>query len=373
MHCQSKTMRVGIIGDALDRQYAGIHYFTKNLIRYLLIHDPDNEYFLFREKKGTEGFDCVEIVVPSRRNIPAYQSARLFWMIPKEAQKRGINVMIEPAHFGPFNLPQTIKRVTVIHDLTPILFRKWHTFNGWFLQKLFLPQIIRNADLIITNSEYTKTDIVKHIGKEASRIVPVHLGISELFKPTIDKEVLAKYGIVKEYILYQGTLEPRKNLINLISAYELYRDRFPNSSEQLILSGKKGWKIKEVISKKYSSRYRDDIILLGYIDRNDMPIIYSSATVFAYPSYYEGFGLPVLEAMACGTPIVTSNSSSLPEVAQEHAIYFNPEDILALSNALNEAKFVTPEKREKQIAHANSFSWGTTATNIINAINSLDI
>lgn len=358
-------MKIGIIGDALDRQYAGIHYFTKKLVETLTERDTTNEYFLFRQQKGTEAYQCEEIVVPTRSWLPGYQSARLLYIIPSKAKKLGLDMLIEPAHFGPFNLPDHIKRITVIHDLTPILFKEWHTFNGWFLQKLFLPVIVSRADLIITNSEYTKSDIVKYLGKDPDKIVPTHLGISDIFQPVDDLTILGKYGIVKDYILYQGTLEPRKNLINLIRAYEVYRRNHPEGKEQLILSGKKGWKIKDIIRKKYSSEFRDDIILLGYVDREDMPALYTGARVFAYPSFYEGFGLPVLEAMACGTPIITSNMSSLPEVAGPHAAYFDPTDIDQMSNALAKmAKGISKEQRSQQIAYARSFTWEKTALRV---------
>lgn len=361
-------MRIGIIGDALDRQYAGIHYFTKNVVKYLTELDIKNEYFLFREKAGEEGFNCTEIIVPTINWLPGYQSTRLFYWIPRKAKELNLDIMIEPAHFGPFNLPAHIKRVTVIHDLTPLLFRKWHTFNGWFLQKLFLPWIIKRADLIITNSEYTKSDIVRHLNKNAEDITSTHLGISSIFRPVNDQDTLGRYGIYKDYILYQGTLEPRKNLINLISAYEMYRSENPGRKEQLILSGKKGWKIKEIISKKYSSPYKDDIILLGYVAREDMPAIYTGAKAFAYPSYYEGFGLPVLEAMACGTPIVTSNTSSLPEVAGKFAFYFDPSNIIQIAEALFTATNELTKYREEQIKYASEFTWDKTAEKIADAI-----
>jgi len=364
-------MRIGIIGDALDRQYAGIHYFTKNVVRYLTELDTENQYFLFREKAGVEGFNCTEIIVPTAKWLPGYQSTRLFYWIPRKARELELDIMIEPAHFGPFNLPKKIKRVTVIHDLTPLLFKKWHTFNGWFLQQLFLPGIIKRADLIITNSEYTKSDIVRHLQKDPQEIVSTHLGISSIFKPVHNMNILGKYGLYRDYILYQGTLEPRKNLINLIRAYEKFRSDNPDSQEQLILSGKKGWKIKEIISKKYSSPYKDDIILLGYVDRADMPMIYSGAKIFAYPSFYEGFGLPVLEAMACGTPIVTSNTSSLPEVAEEYAIYFDPNDIKAMSESLAKALKVEKTVLEAQIVYAQSFTWDKTSLRILKALQEL--
>lgn len=362
-------MRIGIIGDALDKQYAGIHYYTKNVIDCLVRLDKDNEYFVFRSIKKSNT-DYNNIHVPLNSWIPGYQSYRLWVSIPRKARELNLDIVIEPAHFGPFNLPKHIKRVTVIHDLTPLLFREWHTFNGWFLQKLFLPGIIKRADLIITNSEYTKSDVVKYIGISPQKIVSSQLGISSIFKPTKDPLTLGKYGLYKEYILYQGTLEPRKNLVTLIKAYELYRDQFPQQKEQLILSGKKGWKIREILGLKFSSKYKDDIILLGYVDRDDMPIIYSSAAVFVYPSLYEGFGLPVLEAMACGTPIVTSNTSSLPEVGGRFAIYADPKNVDELAKAIAEARKNT-DIQGAQITYAQSFTWQETAKNILEVIKTL--
>lgn len=363
-------MKIGIIGDALDKQYAGVHYFTKNIVKSLSEIDPKNEYYIFRRKKGEIYDNAVEIIIPTTKWIPGYQSLRFFLMIPWKARELNLDIVIEPAHFGPFNLPKRIKRVTVIHDLTPLMFRQWHTFNGWFLQKLFLPGIIKRADLIITNSYYTKQDIVNFIGLSENMIVASHLGISGIFKKVIDPLVLGKYGIYKKYILYQGTLEPRKNLVNLIKAYEVYRQSYPEKEEQLILSGKKGWKIEEIVKMKYDSPYKDDIILLGYVKREDMPAIYSGAEVFVYPSLYEGFGLPVLEAMACGVPIVTSDRSSLPEVGGKYATYLDPYDIEGLAMAIASAHKKLHLLNE-QMDYAQSFTWEKTAERILGALENL--
>ena len=152
----------------------------------------------------------------------------------------------------------------------------------------------------------------------------------------------------------------------------MYRNDNPDKKEQLILSGKKGWKIKDIINKKYSSQYREDIILLGYIDRLDMPALYSGARVFAYPSFYEGFGLPVLEAMACGTPIITSDRSSLPEVAGPHARYFDPTDIPDMSMAIAEMSGgISADQRVAQIAYAQSFTWEKMADRVMKALEHL--
>ncbi len=363
-------MKIGIIGDALDRQYAGIHIYTKNLVDHLVKVDLENEYFLFREKASVNP-SFHEIVIPVFKWIPGYQSFRLLFAIPTLARKYNLDVVVEPAHFGPFNLPKSIKRVTVIHDLTPILFPEWHTFNGWFLQKLFLPGIVKRADLIITNSEYTKSDIVNHMHKDPAEIIPIHLGISDRFYRRKNLAVLKEYGIYKPYILYLGTLEPRKNLIGLIKAVELFKERNPHAQEQLILTGKKGWKIKELLRNKYQSRYHHDIILLGYAERDHLPHIYSGATFFIYPSFYEGFGIPVLEALACGVPVLASKSTSLPEVGGKHVHYFDPSDVNDMANTMHIVFHGVTGDNKESMEYAQSFTWERMATRFKSSIEKL--
>lgn len=362
-------MRIGIIGDAIDRQYAGIHYFTKNLVRSLGEIDKENDYFLIREKEGPE-MEGVKQVVLKPKSIPFSRFLRIFRQIPQKAKDLSLDIVIEPAHFGPFNLDKTVKRITVIHDLSPVLYTEWHPFFSGLLQKLFLPSIIRKADLIITNSSFSKSEIERHIKIDASKIVFAHLGISKIFKPTNNPTIQGRYGIYKDYILYQGTIEPRKNLLNLIKAYEIFRHANPLSRVQLIIAGQTGWKATKIIKKKYTSFYRDDIILLGFVDREDMPALYSGASLFVYPSFYEGFGLPILEALACGVPVIASKFSSLPEVAGKHASYFDPHDVDDLSKCIENVLLKSFDNIE-QIEYASSFTWENTAHRVLDAIRSL--
>lgn len=366
-------MRIGIIATPLDQQYAGVHYYTKHLIESLLSIDDRNEYFVFREKVDQNSLQGAhQVKIPAIPWLIGYKSLELFYHIPKRARRLDLDVMIEPAHFGPFNLPPRIKRVTVIHDLTPLLFKEWHTFNGWYLQKRFLPGIVNRADLIITNSEYTKQDIITHLGKDSEQIVAALLGISPLFRPVDSPHLLWKYGIHRPYILYQGTIEPRKNLIRLIEAYNRYRDAVHENPRQLVLSGKQGWKYEEIVEVKNRSPYAEDILSIGYVTREDMPAIYSGSDLFIYPSLYEGFGLPIIEALACGAKVITSTSSSLPEVGGDMASYFDPHDTEELAALiLTELKIPSTEiDKSQRVQHAREFTWNHTAETVLTALES---
>ena len=361
-------MRIGIIADVLDTQYAGIYYVTKNLVQALLKIDHENEYFIIRSKKGSENIEDNEVIIPPRR-FPLGNVLRKFYDIPRKARALNLDVLIEPAHFGPFNLPSSIKRVTFIHDLTPLINPKWHPWYSGLGHKLFIKRIVSKSDLILTNSEYTKRDIHRLLGKELESIEAIPLGVSPDFKPTSNIGVIQGYGLYKDYFLYQGTLEPRKNLITLIKGYELYRDTNPSNIEQLILSGKKGWKIKRLIAYKENSPYKDDIILLGYVKREDMPALYSHAKAFIYPSLYEGFGMPLLEAMACGTSCIASNASSLAEVGQDHVIYFAPQDAEELARSIPKSLEKSEGDLKNARVYAKKYTWNKAAKKVVDRLN----
>ena len=365
-------MRIGIIGQALDNQYAGIHYFLKNLVKSLTRVNSDHQLFLLRiDNQILFDFTGIETTIVKRAGFRGRMTF-IFKDVPKWARENELDVVIEPAHFGPFNLPKRTKRITFIHDLTPIVNHKWQPFLSRVLQRLFLPVIIRRADLILTNSHFTKSQIVQYYKPLESKVVVTHLGISDRFKNQPSQEVMGKYGIHKEYFLYQGTLEPRKNIQILIKAFENFKKKNPKSGIQLILAGKVGWRSRQIVKEKYESIENDDIILLGYVYRDDMPAIYSGAKAFVYPSLYEGFGLPVLEALACGIIVLASNSSSIPEVGGRHAHYFDPDNVNELTKLLQEVSMGNIHQKDGQVLYAKDFTWKKTATEILQTITELD-
>jgi len=258
-----------------------------------------------------------------------HQRIRQFREIPRALKEIGVDIAIEPCHFGPFNLPPEVKRVTIIHDITPILFPEMHNFTSQLLHQRLLPKVLKQADKIITNSNYTSEDVVKEFPFVKQKITSIPLGKASIFVPSPSESVLAKHGIEAPYFLFVGTIEPRKNLEVLLEAYEKFR-KSTQKKYKLVIVGKRGWNVEELMEDIARSPFWEDIIVLGYVERSELPAIYSSATIFVYPSLYEGFGLPVLEAMACGTPVLISNVSSLPEVGGKAAHYFDPESVQEL-------------------------------------------
>ncbi|MBX2875830.1 MAG: glycosyltransferase family 4 protein [Saprospiraceae bacterium] len=355
-------MRVAFLADALDRQYAGVHIYLYELLKALSRLPTKNEYLIVRAV-ASDDFDGLEELVVPFRAFPGYKAYRLFWELPRLLQQANVAAVIEPAHFGPFNLPKRIKRVTVIHDLTPLLFPHYHVFHSQLLQRWFLPGILRRADHILTNSAHTQGDLIKFFPKTQEKSSAILLGKDESYRPIKSPKVLKQYGISSPYILHVGTLEPRKNLVTLIKAFHKFK-RDTDSPHQLVLLGKKGWKSSEIYEAIEASADRAAILLPGYVEQEDLPAIYGSAAFFVYPSYYEGFGLPILEAMACGLPVITSGVSSLPEVGGAAALYFDPHNVDQLAKLLTKLATDPLERSSRAAAsltRAQLFSWDQTA------------
>lgn len=356
-------MRIAIIADALDYQYAGIYYYTKELINALAKIDQKNEYLIVRSKSEGDLSDRVkELIIPTKK-FPGAGAYRLFVSIPKILTQKKVDIVVEPRHFGPFNLPKKIKRVTVIHDLSPLHFPEWHQFVSRKLQQLFLPSILRKADYIITNSEFTANDVITHFPFTAKKTKGILLGKENFFQPQSNPVILKKHHISAPFILHTGTIEPRKNLIFLVNAFEVLKQQ-TKTPLQLVLVGKLGWKHGSILEAINNSPFKADIKLLGYVDRAELPVLYTAATAFVCPSHFEGFGLPLLEAMSCGTPTIVSNVSSLPEIMGSAGLLFPPNNQAILNQQINQLlsnKSLRQSLSEKSLARAAKFNWEKTA------------
>lgn len=331
---------IAILAGPLDNQSAGVHVYTKELIT-ALGKSRKHKYVLIREKKGQNFKEFRQIVLPTIDWLPGYATFRLFFLIPFVCRWLKVDAVFEPAHFGPFNLPKRIKRITAIHDLTPILFPKLHTFNGWFLHKLFLPRIIRKADLIITSSSNTKNDVEKKYPTSIAKTKTILLGVSDNFQPNVNPNILAKYGILQPFFLNVGTIEPRKNLNLLLDAFEKFKDsKEDNQDYQLVFIGKKGWKNENFFKKLEKHPYKSSIKILGYVPFEALPVFYTMCFAFIYPSLYEGFGLPVAEALSCNARCFVAKNSSLVEVGGEEVVFFETKaeliDIMMKANVSRE-------------------------------------
>ena len=365
-------MRIVILADPLDNQQAGIHYYTRNLVLQLGRIDNEAEYFILRRKMDNL-FPAERQIIVRNYRFPGYAALRMFFIIPHRIRKLKADIVVEPAHFGPFNLPRKIKRVTVIHDLTPILFPHLHRFHSQLLQRIFLKSILMRASLIITNSKNTSRDVKAYYPGSASKMKSIYLGRDEEIKYSDDSSGLEKYTAGKPYFLFTGTIEPRKNLDCLLDAYAQFK-KHSGAQHLLLIAGQKGWKSKTFFRKLSRHPYLEDITIMGFVERKSMSELYSNATAFVFPSLYEGFGLPLVEAMSCGTPCLLSDSSSLPEVGGDAALYFNPNSPEELANLLikiSSDSSLGRELSEKGLKQAKKFSWKTHAIKFDEAIKKL--
>jgi len=313
-------MRIAILADPLDNQRAGVHYYTRMMIESLLEFEGEHDYLLVREKASDEYPEAETMVVP-RQTIPGAASWRLFYQIPRKVKKWQPDVVIEPAHFGPWNLPPHILRATVLHDLSAIRYPQYHRFHSSLLQRLFLKRILKNTDLIIGNSNFTIRDLSEWAPGLSEKSVAIYPGRDPFFHPDMRPEALRSLGIGRPYFLYTGTLEPRKGLLTLLDAYARYRDE-SGAKTLLVLTGAMGWKTGSIRQAADRHPYKSDLIFTGYVSREQLRALYSQTLAFVYPSEFEGFGLPIVEAMSCRAPVIAARNSSLTEAGGEAALYF---------------------------------------------------
>jgi glycosyltransferase involved in cell wall biosynthesis len=285
--------------------------------------------------------------------------------------------------FLPFPYPiyyKAVRLAIMVHDVIPLL----HGFRRRSLRAIFFRQSysssLRRADLIFTNSEHSKADIVSVCGVAPESILVIYHGFDpELCRSSLRDErqkaqVLSRYGIDAPYILWVGKMEPRKNLVRLVRAYGLLLERRKDLPLQLVLCGGQNWGCENLDRLLTESSYRNRVIRTGVVPNFDLSILYRGAAGFAMPSLYEGFGVPTLEAMASGVPVMSSNRSSLPEIASNAVIYFDPESVEEMSMAM-ERLLTDAALRQQLVARGRErvkqFSWEACARATLAALRSL--
>ena len=351
-------MKILLLGDPIDNQNAGIHVYTRELAKALArVNRGKHELFLFREKSDDpiEGFS--EFSFPNIHYPIGYASFRLFLQLPLKMRGLRPDVVIEPAHFGPFNTPKGAKRVTIIHDLTPILFPEHHRWHSQFLQKVFLKGILKRADWILANSAYTRDDVKKHYPFTKKKVDFIYPGANPNIRYT-DKKPQSVSG---DYFLYVGTIEPRKQISALLEMYQLWRTK-GLGNQKLVIAGAWGWKSDGVKQAVNDHPFKADIITPGFVPDEELASLYSHTDLFIYPSLYEGFGFPVLEAIRCKAKVLCSNNSSLPEVGGDLVNYISSTDPETF--ALDVRNALSKEKADYS-TRINRFSWDNMAFDLL--------
>jgi glycosyltransferase involved in cell wall biosynthesis len=275
-------------------------------------------------------------------------------------------------HFTNYLAPLTteIPYVVSIHDMSLTVLPRFHTVKKRLLTSALVPRVARRARLILTPSEFSRREVVRLLGIEPARVrvVPYAPACARAPQPDAQSRLAHLYGVRVPYFLYVGTLEPRKNLLRSLRAFCRLVPSFPE--HQFVIVGQRGWKYSAILKEASRGILAERTLLLGYVPEADLPALYTHATAFVYPSLYEGFGLPVLEAMACGTPVLSSASSALAEVAADAALLVDPEDEQAIADGLH--RLATDEKLRADLgqrgkARAGAYSWERTARETIAA------
>jgi len=343
-------MHVGINAQLLsfsqNYRNGGISRHICSLLTALAKWPGKHEYTVF-----VNGQDVVERLAARHPQInyvsvswpESRPASRVMWeqlTLPSLIRQRHIDVLHSPANVLPELLPRSCAGVVTLHDLAFLRFPNVLTRTRRLYHRTFTIRSLQRATMIITVSESTKQDAAELVGIPGERLQTVYAAIDDRFSSEIgEKEIAAfrqKHGLTQEFLLYLGTLEPRKNITALIEAYAYLRNRYTRQ-EKLLLAGGKGWLYDTIYEKIEKLGLETEVIFPGFVADSEQKLWYHAASAFAYPSLYEGFGLPVAEALSCGTPVVTSNVSSLPEAGSGIALSIDPQDVEAMAQALYKA------------------------------------
>lgn len=363
-------MRVVINTIPLLSPLTGIGKYTWQICRAMEQIAAENDYTYYygyfspRLYCAGQGKAPLAKVKDVLKNIPyAGRALRLLKGAGARVGQRRFDVYFEP-NYVPLVMPAT-KTIVAIPDFSPILHPEWHKremveyFRGNFAKN------IGRADRIIAISDFIRDAAIGEFGFDPAQVTTIHLGFDsgQFFpreRPSLDG-LRKKYRLPERFILYVGSIEPRKNLLRLLKAYRQLSPALRNEAK-LVLAGFRGWDNAKVMA--LLQELRQDVTYLGYVDEEDLAGLYNLAEIFVYPALYEGFGLPPLEAMACGCPVMVSQVASLPEVCGEAAYYVDPLDVDSISHGLAELLGDTDRlnlMRQAGLVRSNQFSWQKSA------------
>ncbi|MCK5115979.1 MAG: glycosyltransferase family 4 protein [Candidatus Aegiribacteria sp.] len=356
-------MRIGLEISPLAINFSGIPNYILRLLHGFASIDKENQYFLYTNRPipfDLELPDNFRTVI-LKRPLPRFQ----LWFqieLPYKLKKDGIDVFHGLFSRLPFVLP--VPSAITVHDLSGYRMPRLHKRKTHFTNLLY-PLYVKKAARIIAVSEFTAKELASCFPETSSKTTVIHEAAppeySEVTEESELNRIREKYDLPHRFFLFLGTLEPRKNLPGLLEAFLQVADSVPHS---LVISGAIGWKTEELFDKLKMSGVKDRVQLTGFVDRKDIPALLSLADVFVYPSLYEGFGLPVLEAMACGTPVITSNVSSMPEISGDAALLVDPGSTESISNAIMTLVHDEDKRallRRRGLIRAREFNWEKTA------------
>ncbi|MDY7076448.1 MAG: glycosyltransferase family 1 protein [Chloroflexota bacterium] len=373
-------MLIGMDYTAAARQRAGIGRYTRELIKALLASESLYQFVIFAATGGMEIGDWrleIEGSSVKFRTLPLSDDwiARLWHRlrlpIPVETVTGPLDIFYSPD----FVLPPTrrsTRTLLTVHDLSFLHYPDAFVPSLRRYLERVVPRSIARADRVLADSEATRADLIAHLGTPLDKVHVLYSGVDARFRPGPEpgesERLQARYGVGDQpYVLSVGTLQPRKNYVRLIRAFASLV-----SETQLVIAGGRGWLYQDIFAE--AEKHGDRVRILGFVDEADLPALYRNAALCAFPSLYEGFGLPVLEAMACGVPVVSSSVSSLPEVAGDAALLVDPLDTAGLAEAMARV-LADADLRHRMVtrgyAQATQFTWERAARQLLDTFGAL--
>ncbi len=372
-------MRIGIEGQRLFRKKKhGMDMVALELIKNLQVIDKQNEYIIF--VKPDEDDTCIPeapnfkiVELSSKFGYPGWEQIEL----PKAAYREGCDVLHCTSNTGPIFCK--VPLVTTLHDIIYLesisIFKKagtWYQKLGNMYRRYFVPPVIKKSKKVITVSNYEKNRINKYFGFNDNRLTAIYNGVGDHFKKVTDDKILsdvkAEFSLPDNFFFFLGNTDPKKNTVGVLRAFAEFNSVYPNKYHLVMLDYDES-ELMRILQSIGTPELRQLIHLAGYVPNIKLPALISQSSIFLYPSLRESFGIPILEGMACGVPVITSNTSSMPEVAGENAALiidpFNPKEIARAMQNLVEDEMLAKVLTERGIERAKDFSWKEMAKNVL--------
>lgn len=358
-------MRIAVDAHAIGSRLTGNETYIRNLLEAIARIDSVNRYDLYFSHEDARA--AWEGRYPNFRSflLPQNPLKRILWAFPRELARSRPD-LVHVQYTAPPFCPVPV--VSMIHDISYEHFPQYFTPRERRQFRLTIPMTARQAAHVLTVSEYSREDLMRCYRLSPTRVTVTPNGVNERFRPIRDARELARvrerYGIVGPYILSLGNLQPRKNLPTLLRAFERLVENWPDLPHRLVIVGKKAWMYDGIFAELSRLGVADRVVLTDYVPDDDLPAIYSGAECFVYPSLFEGFGLPPLEAMACGTPVIAGDNSAIPEVVGEAGLLIDMSQVEALTHTMGRT-LTDAGLRERLardgLARAASFTWERAA------------
>lgn len=367
------ALNAQLLSSAASYRAAGINRVLQHLLAELPAVPGDEQYLVYAPSSAANRRLLAAPRVRARLSrLPMDRPpVRIAWeqtVLPIELLREGADLLHALGFVSP--LAWRGRTVVTVYDLSFLRFPEVYNRANRLYLGTFTPPSLRRADRVITISEDARRDVIELCGVAPERVTPILLAADDRFRPAPPaavKAFRARNGLPERFVLYQGTLQPRKNVDTLVRAYALLRSQ-GNDDHRLVLAGPRGWQYEPIFELIRQLGLEGSVTFPGFVPDDELPLWYSSATVFAFPSRYEGFGLPLLEAMACGTPVVSSNASSLPEVVGDAGLLVDPTDVEGLCSALRrllEDDALRSSLSAAGQARAQAFSWRRMASETV--------